>query len=204
VKPWQVDDCDTTTLWEFLSHRWHEHRQARLWKRFDPTQQYGDWTTCAYVRGFTNLVDFNSGRLYEGMCSVVPPRYRVRVEWIHHRPTDSSFSPFAIVAWKYKPHGVKFHLSDVPDRKPNHVKWRKTAYTGRAKAPLVSGLSASEWAEFQRKEDDRFARRETREITESEAKAMMQDEVIMGIKLPDTVDDWLRNHLFTIGDRPKP
>lgn len=70
--------------------------------------------------------------------------------------------------------------------------------------PIIPGMTTAEWKEAERKEKERFARGETKEITEEQFKGMAGDEVLMGIQLPDSVDDWLRNHLFTMGDRPNP
>ena len=67
--------------------------------------------------------------------------------------------------------------------------------------PLVAGLSMSEWQAVELAEAARFERGETKEITEDQFMNMVESEVLMGIRLPESVDDWLRNHLFTMAGR---
>jgi len=116
--------------------------------------------------------------------------------------------------------GVTFYSNDVKRRKPDKrvlrrerrkqnaakrkgIHWRKSVPHPVGNEPLVAGLSAEEWAHHEAEEESRFTSGETKEITEPEFRALVQTDVLCGVKLPATADDWLKNHLFTIGDRPK-
>jgi len=85
------------------------------------------------------------------------------------------------------------------------MKWRayKPTPLPPSSEPLVPGLTVDEWRILEREEEKRFARGETKEITREEFTSIVQSEVMMGIPLHDSVDDWLRSHLFTMGGRPR-
>ena len=68
--------------------------------------------------------------------------------------------------------------------------------------PLVEGMSWDEFRKMKRHEEDRVDRGETQEITLEQFKEMTFAEVILGVPLPESTDEWLRNHCFTMGDRP--
>lgn len=72
-----------------------------------------------------------------------------------------------------------------------------------ASKPLVEGISVEDMLRLEREEAIRFEQNETKEITAEEFISMVHEEFLLGVPLGDSVDDWLRRHLFTMKGRLK-
>ena len=81
--------------------------------------------------------------------------------------------------------------------------WGKSGLLKPSTEPLIKGMTAAECQKEDREDEARLARGEWKEITPTQFRAALAMDVFCGIQLPNSADDWLRNHLYKMGDRPK-